>query len=324
MKPSARMSRSPKGPYRSSLPTLALGCALAATALSFGSAVQAGENAWLEEAKQFVPPGYALGQLIRIDPAASIAHVAVFPANAVEPQSLGNAFDGGHVLRVHLLEGPDGYKVVDGAMDGLAPRAEPTTENEMLWAERQEELYARAEQGPPGLMPCSLVSAWSLDDSEDGKAVYAAPDDASTVLGRLASASKSIGTETAPQSRRDDAFAITGYQNGWFQIGIADDDSPEDGPKSHDGNGWIKADQVGTALADTSMPVPRLLQYPNISAGAIEPLPEAADGDGDLAIEHFPVQLNACSANWVLATTNDGQKGWWRGTCSDPFLKCGE
>ena len=79
---------------------------------------------------------------------------------------------------------------------------------------------------------------------------------------------------------------------------------------------------VAGAYANTQMPVARLLQYPNVDALSVQPGDIAADADRNLSIDGTLSRLHACSGNWALTTSRDGQRGWWRGICSNQATNC--
>lgn len=290
-------------------------------------AIDRANPGWLARGKAEVPPAWTAGRLYRLDEAALKAHVAVFPTGADLPATPGNPFDPGQVLVIELARDGDGFAYAGSTIHTRSPNDRLRSPNEDDHAAILEELYAQAE-AEPGIVPCR-IRGWALSDSSAGTPVRAAPADAAAIVGRLAPPHRAPVSEAAPVDGWRTEFAITGYHDGWFRIAGAEppgapygDPPPPDHPGTYAGTGWIRATEATGAYANSQMPVPRLMQSPHVDAQDRAPREAAADYFADLSIDGTLVGLHACAANWALTTSRDGQRGWWRGICSNQATNC--
>ncbi|MFG1343299.1 SH3 domain-containing protein [Xanthobacter autotrophicus DSM 431] len=286
----------------------------------------AADPAWVAAAKAQLPPSLVAGRVIRTGDEGQAALIAVFPAGADDPKTPGSAFNLGQVLEVKL-------KSENGTLSVAATSVRPRTPQDQVqddMEENQSELLAELgrQKREGGVEPCR-ISAWSIDKSRKGLPVRAAPSDTAKVLGTLAPPRHTPESGNGEDDSWHVEFEITGYKDGWFRIADATppgapygDPPPKSYPKSYKGTGWIRADKVGGAYANTQMPVMRLLQSPSIDAMDYAPGKDTADPEGNLPIDGTLERIHACSANWALTTSRDGKRGWWRGICSNQVTNC--
>lgn len=307
------------------LPALSLS-ALSAPARA-DTPAQVDAPAWLAAARAALPPGLVAGRVILLDEGALKAAVAVFPAGADNPATPGSAFDPGQVLDVVLK--PEGDRLAV-ASTSLRPRRADERPRDDLDEEAQalERKLAAQRKAEPGIEPCRL-SGWAMDDGKKGIAVRAAPSDSAKVLGRLAPMHETAESGQGSEAGWRVEFQITGYKAGWFRIARATppgapygDPPPRSYPKTYSGTGWIRVSEAGGAYANTQMPVQHLMQAPHVDAQDFPPGEEVATPAGTLAIDSALEQLYACSGNWALTRSRDGQRGWWRGICSNQVTTC--
>lgn len=280
-----------------------------------------------EAAGHALPLGWVLGRLYRMDEKDGKVLFAAFPAGADMPFTPGSAFDPGKTIEVGVV-----HKGGRLAAAGTRVYARPSADIAAGDADQSGllmELYAAAQaEGASGNAVCR-IRGWAVSEASTGTAVRSAPADDAPIAGRLPRPYVTESTDASSTDGWRAEFEITGYRDGWFRIANAkapgaayDDPPPQDFPKTYTGTGWVKATDVTAAYANTDMPVPQLLQSPNVDAQPLAPGEGVAGYDGNLAIDTPMVRLHACSANWALTTSRDGQRGWWRGTCSDQATNC--
>lgn len=280
-----------------------------------------------EAAGHALPLGWMLGRLYRIDEKDGHALFAAFPAGADLPFTPGSAFDPGKTIEVGVVH--KGGRLAASNTRVYARPAADIAAGDADQSDLPMELYAAAQaEGASGNAVCR-IRGWAVSEGSTGTAVRSAPADDAPIAGRLARPYVTDSTDASSIDGWRAEFEITGYKDGWFRIANAkapgaayDDPPPEDFPKTYSGTGWVKATEVTATYANTNMPVPQLLQYPNVDAQSLPPGEAAAGYDDSLAIDTPIVRLHACSANWALTTSRDGQRGWWRGTCSDQATNC--
>lgn len=284
---------------------------------------------------------WVLGRLYRIDETAGKAYFAAFPAGADMPWSPGNAFDPGQTVEVTLKKEGDRLipagvtmynrssddRVIENNEDSL-PGNRTVESNERFHAGVLAELYAQAQKDAAnGIMTCR-IRGWALSDSSRGTAVREKPSDEARILGRLPGPRLSWDNEASSSDGWRAEFDITGYKDGWFRIanatppGAPGDLPPAGAPPTYSGTGWIRVTDAAGAYSNTRMPVPRLLQYPHVDAQDIEPGQDVSSPDGSLSIDGTLARFHACSANWALTTSRDGNRGWYRGICSNQVTTC--
>lgn len=284
---------------------------------------------WASKAVAALPAGWTLGRLYRIDEDAGKVLFAAFPFGADRPGTPGNAFDPGQTVEVTLSRRGDQLDVSGVSVYGRSPDDRIHSKNEDYHAKILDELYGQAEaEAGSGVTVCRL-RGWALSESTSGTAVRAKPSDDAPIVGRLAPPYLSKSSEAALFDGWRTEFEITGYRDGWFRIrdavppGSPYGDAPPKGfPHTYSGAGWVRATEVSGAYSNTQMPVARLLQYPHVDAQDIPPAESVADNVGNLSGDGTLMRLHACSANWALTTSRDGQRGWWRGICSNQATNC--
>ena len=290
-------------------------------------AAQAAEPAWMAQAIAKLPADLVAGQVIRVDQGAGTATIAVFPAGADSPKTPASAFDPGLVLEVRLT-GAGGTLAVNDTR--VRPRQPDERPNDDTDEEHQDLLksLAKLKAAEKGIEPCQ-IHGWAMDDGKKGIAVRAAPSDKAKVLGRLAPMYVSEESGQGSQEGWRVEFEITGYKDGWFRIAHAtppgepyDDPPPKRYPKTYAGTGWIRAGEAGGAYANSQMPIQHLMQAPHVDAKDYPPKGDAADPVGNLVIDSGLQRLLACSADWGLTISVDGQRGWWRGICANQATTC--
>ncbi|MBX3536151.1 MAG: hypothetical protein KF735_00820 [Chelatococcus sp.] len=282
---------------------------------------------WREAAARALPSAWVLGRLYRIDEAAGKAFFAAFPKGADTPWTPGNAFDFGQTVEVALKTTDHRRVVSEVRIYTASPEDRDTSDIEQVGP--GSELYAAAQaEGRSGVMVCR-IRGWALGEGSAGTAVRRRPSDDAPIVGRLARPYLSDDNDASAIDGWRAAFDITGYKDGWFRINKATppgslygDDPPRGHPKTYAGAGWVRVTEVTGAYSNTQMPVPRLLQYPNVDALAFQPGENAADANGNLSIDGTLTRLHACSGHWALTTSRDGQRGWWRGICSNQVTNC--
>jgi hypothetical protein len=178
---------------------------------------------------------------------------------------------------------------------------------------------------PQGVTPCHIYG-WSASDNPAGLDIHAEADPAADIIGQVQPPFANSASEIGPVEGWRAEFTIVGYKDHWFLI----DDIQQPGAPYHEadphaapafaGSGWVPADQVMGAYANTQMPVAWLLQAPDIGA-AIAGNIERPAGEG-LSIDGTLSALLACSDNWALTESVDGTRGWWRGICSHQATNC--
>lgn len=178
---------------------------------------------------------------------------------------------------------------------------------------------------PAGVTPCHIYG-WSASDNPAGLDIRVEPDLGADVVGQVQPPFVNPSSEIAPADGWRAEFAIVGYRDHWFLI----DDIQQPGAPYHEadphagpafaGSGWVPADQVMGAYANTQMPVAWLLQAPDIDA-AIAGNIERSAGQS-LSLDGTLAALLACSGDWALTDSIDGTRGWWRGICSHQATNC--
>ena len=291
------------------------------------AAADAANPEWREAAARALPPALVLGRLYRLDDAGGKAFFAAFPKDADTPWTPGSAFDPGHTVEVKLEKREQrqvvaGVQLGAGSFDG---RDQGDSEQARLLSQLRAAAGAERRNG----VTLCQIRGWALSDSSAGTAVRKRPSDDAPIAGRLAGPYVSQDTDAAAIDGWRAEFEVTGYKDGWFRIDKATppgsrygDDPPAKHPKTYSGTGWVRVAEVTGAYANTQMPVARLLQYPNVDAQAFQPGGKTADLDGNLSIDGTLMRLHACSGNWALTTSRDGQRGWWRGICSNQATNC--
>ncbi|MBM3607548.1 MAG: SH3 domain-containing protein, partial [Alphaproteobacteria bacterium] len=171
------------------------------------------------------------------------------------------------------------------------------------------------------------MTGWSISRNPKGMEVRAGPDGKAKILGRLAPAKRAQMPEDEEfppfENLWRTQFQITGYKDGWFQIGNAAHPYEKTGSgyehrrrllgmKSYAGRGWVRAETVGGMLSNRARPeYGAIWQEPR--AGAPK-LPLKTDGrpwgEGSYAERVF-----ACQGEWVEVQIA-GVRGWWPGLCS--------
>jgi hypothetical protein len=273
-----------------------------------------------EAARALIPSGLVPGQAFRYDAATKTAYVAAFREGADDPQDPGLDTDAGQVLELRLAE--DGGKLRI-ASHTLRPRQ--PSDDVMAPEQWQPDAQPVGTPIPSGVIPCS-IDGWSNDPDPHGLNVRAAPDTRSMVLGRLAPPWKGSGeADIAGDMGYRTEFHIIGYRKGWFLIQDAEepgapyeDPPPKRHPKSFKGRGWVSAKLVGAAYANSNLTPALLRQAPHRDA-ALRP---TLDGQPQLSIDGTLEVLEACSGEWALTRSHDGQHGWWRGICSNQVTNC--
>lgn len=284
------------------------------------------EPAWVGAATAQLPSSLVAGRVIRSGGSEQAALIAVFPAGADDPKTPGSAFNAGQVLEVTLKSDGGPLSVAATSLRPRTPQDAIQDDNEENEAALLAELGRQKREG--GVEPCR-ISAWSIDKSRKGLAVRAAPSDTAKVVGTLAPPRHTPESGDGEDDSWHAEFEITGYKDGWFRIANATppgtpygDPPPKSYPKTYSGIGWIKAEKVGGAYANTQMPVMRLRQYPSVDAKDFAPGKDVADPEGNLPIDGTLKRIHACSADWALTTSRDGKRGWWRGICSNQVTNC--
>lgn len=291
------------------------------------AATDAANPEWREAATRALAAGWVLGRLYRLDDAAGKAFFAAFPKGADTPWSPGNALDFGQVIEIGLEKKGERQEVSGARVQAGSPDGRDQGDSEQ--ARMLAELLAAAKaEVRRGVTICRL-RGWALSESSAGTAIRKRPSDDAPVVGRLAPPYVSQDTDASSIDGWRAEFEITGYKDGWFRIDKATppgsrygDDPPKGHPKTYSGPGWVRVGEVTGAYANTQMPVARLLQYPNVDAQSFPPGGKLADPDGNLPIDGTLARLHACSGTWALTTSRDGQRGWWRGICSNQVTNC--
>ena len=178
---------------------------------------------------------------------------------------------------------------------------------------------------PEGVTPCHIFG-WSASDNPAGLDIHAEADTGSAVIGLVQPPYTPPTSEVSPLEGWRAEFTIVGYKDHWFLIdnvqqpGAPYGEAESGAPAAFLGRGWIPADQVMGAYANTQMPVGWLLQAPHIDApiagDIVRPAGESLSIDGTLTA------ILACTDNWALTDSVDGTRGWWRGICSHQATSC--
>lgn len=311
---------------------------LAALWLLAGTTAAAAEP-WRDSAIRLLPQGYVAGTATHTDLAAMTGLLAAFPAGADDPRTPGSAFDRGHVLEVRLARQGDALLAVSGR---LRPRraedrlrqlrgADATSSDALLdqFEEMNREIAARAEDLPPGTVPCDL-HAWSTDRDPKGLNVRAEPSTKARILGTLPPPwrFKARGTENAPESGWLTEFRVIGFKEGWFLVegaeppGRAYEDEtvyPRNHPRPYAGRGWVHGSRIGAAYANGGTRGGGLFQAPHVHARWTP----AKNGFREaISVGDSPKRILACSGLWGLVESHDGVTGWWRSLCANQVTNC--
>lgn len=290
------------------------------------AAADAANPGWREAAERALPAGWTLGRLYRVEDAAGKAFFAAFPQGGDRPWAPGNAFDAGKTIEVGL-ETRDHRQAVATRVYARPADDHAGSEDEQALLMAQLQASARAD-GAHGIMPCQ-IRGWALNEGSSGTAVRKNPADTAPIAGWLAPLFVSLDTDESAINGFRVEFDITGYKDGWFRIANASApgarygaEVPRSHPRTYAGTGWVHVTDVTGAYGETQMPVRQLLEYPHVDARALSPGINSSDDSGNLSIDGTLVRLHACSANWALTTSRDGQRGWWRGVCSNQVTNC--
>lgn len=293
------------------------------------SGARAEEPAWLAAARAKLPANLVGGQIIQ--QSGGKATMAVYPAGADSPKTPASAFDPGQVLEVTLKSEGGTLTVAETTVRPRRPDERPkddTDEEYLAILTKLAKARDAAKGADKAVEPCQ-IQGWAMDDGKKGLAVRAAPSDKAKVVGRLAPMYVSEESGQSSQEGWRVEFDITGYKDGWFRIANAtppgapyDDPPPKKYPKTYSGTGWIRVGEAGGAYAFTQMPIQHLMQAPHVDAKDFPPKGEAATPEGNLVIDSGLDKLLACSANWALTQSVDGQRGWWRGICANQATTC--
>lgn len=292
-------------------------------ALSVAGPAFAGPVAdWQAQALAFLPAGYVAGAA-SLDEVGLIGTVAAFPVGADNAEHPGSAFDPGFAVTAKLQRVGGALGVASAS---FGPRQWPrkqTDANEAYHANVRDET-AQAEV-PDGVMPCRIFG-WSASDNPDGLDIHAEADAGSAVIGRVQAPFANPTSEVSPAEGWRAEFTVVGYRDHWVLIdniqqpGAPYGEAQAGAPAAFAGRGWVPANQVAGAYANTQMPVGWLLQAPNVDAAIagdiVRPAGESLSIDGTLTA------ILACSANWALTDSVDGTRGWWRGICSNQATNC--
>lgn len=282
------------------------------------------EPIWRQSALALVPAGYVAGEAYRTDEAAMTGHLAVYPANANDPKSLGSVFAQRQALVVKLAKGDGGLRALSAE---LKPRAPDGDDDD--FTKLHAELAQKRATLPDGTEPCDL-GAWSWDRDPNGLNVRAAPSVKARVLGTLPPPYrlKMGGSENTPEGGWLTEFRIIGFKDGWFLIDGAtppgkayEDDRkyPRNAPKPYAGRGWVAANKVGASYANGATRMGGLFQAPFVDA---QWTPAERKLGGTLDTDGGPKRILACSGHWGLVESHDGVRGWWRSLCSNQVTNC--
>jgi hypothetical protein len=178
---------------------------------------------------------------------------------------------------------------------------------------------------PEGVTPCHIFG-WSASDNPAGLDIHADADIGSAVIGQVQPPFADPASEVSPLEGWGAEFTVVGYRDHWFLIdnvqrpGAPYREAEPGGPAAFSGRGWVPADQVMGAYANTQMPVAWLLQAPDVDApiagDIVRPAGESLSIDGTLTA------ILSCTGNWALTDSVDGTRGWWRGICSNQVTNC--
>ena len=176
---------------------------------------------------------------------------------------------------------------------------------------------------------CGEVSGYLDDPAPRGRAVYAAPDTQSPVLGRILPPVVLDGRGWAA------SFAIREARDGWLLVEHAGDDSvvtETPARPMYSGRGWIRGKGVSVGVqASQAFAEPRHASDIVVQADPDHQL----EGVGEM------VEVSACEGDWVLARwriRDPGSvryhasafvaanplvvKGWVTGICNIPETSC--
>ena len=280
---------------------------------------------WRDKAAAVVPPGYVAGQVYRVDHASLTGYLAVFPRGSDTIETPGSAFDPGFVVTAKLRQDGEKLVFVSGTFGPRAASDRSDDPNEDYNITLRADLVGRAGSLPEGTVPCQIY-AWSADKEPGGLRVRAKPSDDAETVGTLPPPLIDPAREAVPEEGLHTEFTVIGYRSGWFLIDNVQDPAVVYGEASEEQKtpssvrGWVKTSEVMAAYANTEMPSGWLLQAPNIDAKAYPRNGSAPDER--LSIDGTLKTLLACSANWALTENTDGQRGWWRGICSNQVTNC--
>ena len=136
-----------------------------------------------------------------------------------------------------------------------------------------------------GRRQCTDIMGYLDDPAPQGRAVHAAPDPASPVLGRI------LPPWTDGQARFAVSFAIHETENGWLRIENAGDDPvliEQAGRPMYGGAGWIRGEGVSVGVQASQGFARPSHASPIIVRTGINEL-------------DFVSAIVACEGNWVLA-----------------------
>ena len=139
-----------------------------------------------------------------------------------------------------------------------------------------------------GRRRCTDIMGYLHDPDPPGRAVHAAPDSASPVLGRI------LPPWTDGQARFAVSFEILETENGWLLVDNAGDDevlTEEPARPMYGGRGWIRGEGVSVGVQASQG-----FARPNHASPII-----VRTGINEL---DFISAIVACDGNWVLARWN--------------------
>jgi hypothetical protein len=180
--------------------------------------------------------------------------------------------------------------------------------------------------------PCFQLTAYYTDTKPGGRAVHAAPREASPVVGRILPPIFYHDGQEPPWGYPA-SFAIRDSKDGWLLIAGAADDPVWNGGKNrrmYHGQGWIRGEGVSVdPQASTAFAAPDFSSAP------------AVKRPGSEWLDSRIVAVEACNGNWVRLRWkfHDGDKveinpparlpedpsvvrGWITGICDIPETTC--